>query len=367
MYIHVPWCKRRCPYCAFYVEVDRQTDWSGFITQLIHEKNARRPEYHGPMKTMFFGGGTPSRMPAALFKRLVSSLTEPSIAEIGIEANPEDVQSKQLEHWLDSGVNRISLGIQTFNQEYAHLLNRACTVSRAREIIDSVRESGVRSWSVDLMFALPNQSLDDLKKEVDNLLQCEPPHVSLYGLTYEPGTPFERARKNGKLSPVDDEIWRAMYEYIVATLRSAGLQRYEVSNFSRPGHESIHNQLYWSDMPYMGIGPSAHGYTSSGARTANPANVQTWLQLGQFDGYRETPTKEQAALDMLVSGLRSRNGVSLGRMAEKTGFTIDVSPLHSWFQKGLIRLADDHLMVMDDGFPLTDALSRQLVHHLVPR
>src|SRR5690606_28964223 len=179
---------------------------------LLAEHARRAPEYGPRAETVFLGGGTPSRLPPAALRRLLAGLPRERGAEVTVETNPEDAEDAWLEAAAEAGVTRISLGLQTFDPARARLLNRASSVERARETARRGAAAGFRSWSVDLIFALPGQTLDDLEVDLGAVLETEPPHVSLYGLTFEPGTPFERARARGRLVPVRDELWRAMYD-----------------------------------------------------------------------------------------------------------------------------------------------------------
>ena len=365
IYIHVPWCRTRCPYCAFYVEPDRgDVAWQRFIDAVHREYALRRPLLEGPAATLSLGGGTPSRMPAELLTPLLSPFDVLPGGEISVEMNPDDVEQGWLAAAKIAGVTRVSLGIQTFNPDFAHLLNRAHTVHQAHQVVQQVRSLGFRTWSIDLMFALPGQSLNDLALDLDAVLAEDPPHVSLYGLTYEPGTAFYRARAAGKLPQPPDHLWRDMYDLLVERLDRAGLYRYEVSNFARPGHESAHNQGYWSDTPYLGLGPGAHGYAPDGRRWMNIADAAVYLSSADPTLHWDEPTPLSTATDHLVGGMRGIHGVHLERLKTRTGLHIKPSLLRGLIDGGMIAEKGARIHLTNDGFPIADAVVRKLVDGL---
>ncbi|MFK7926923.1 MAG: radical SAM family heme chaperone HemW [Myxococcota bacterium] len=367
VYLHVPWCTRRCPYCSFYVEVDRGPDHADFVRSCTIELDLQRPQFAelGPPHTVSFGGGTPSRLPAEHLKALLDHIQPRADAEISLEANPEDLDPATLHRLLTAGVNRLSIGLQTFQAQHARLLNRASTVQQASQSLRDVAAAGFSSWSVDLIFGLPGQTLDDLNADLDAIEAAQPPHVSLYGLTFEPGTPFDRARQKGALTPLDDDTWRDLADRIDERLGQMGLHRYEVSNFAKPGHESRHNELYWTDRPYLGIGPSAHSYGPAGHRWQAPADLAQWKgAAGTVQ--RDQPTHEQAATDLLISTLRGRQGVPLARLQRRTGLTVSNTVIAPLLGAALIESDGHYLSLTARGIAVTDGVIEQLVRGLQP-
>lgn len=367
LYVHVPWCKRRCPYCAFYVEVDRDAEKDAFVDRILAEHAERSAPFRalGPPSTLFFGGGTPSRLSPEQLGRIIQGLDLPEDAEISAEANPEDLSPDFLAGLRGAGITRLSVGLQTFSRTFARLLNRASTVDQARDAIAMVREAGFVSWSLDLIFALPDQTLEDLLDDLQELVAAAPPHVALYGLTFEPGTPLTRARDRGKLEETDDDTWRMMLDVISDMLGEAGLQRYEVSNFARPGHESRHNSLYWHDRPYLGLGPSAHSYAPDGTRWRNVKDLARWSVEDDPRDEVETPDTWQAATDLLVSGLRGRDGVSLDHLRHRTGLRPDPAVLAALVASRLLVQGDGRLRLTDQGVAVCDGLVDRLARSLV--
>lgn len=285
--------------------------------------------------------------------------------EISMECNPEDITTQQLQAWHSIGIHRLSIGMQTLNPKFAHLLNRGCTTEYARDILQEVKNTPWRSWSIDLIFALPGQSLDDLNQDLDAVLELAPPHVSLYGLTWEEGTPFSLALAQGKMKAVSDDEWRNQYDLIRNRLLANGFEQYEVSNFAKPGHQSQHNLLYWSDAPYLGLGPSAHGYRLDGTRTQHAPDIVQYLKNPTVKTHQ--PSADQQALDMLIGGIRSTAGLDTQRLYSKTGLGIETERIRQLTKQGLITVKNGRIIPTHDGFPLSDAIVDFLTKGLVPQ
>lgn len=366
VYVHVPFCRRRCPYCAFYVEVDRGTDWSAFSDRVVREIGNRRVAYSGAASSVFFGGGTPSRMPAEHFARILAAIPRTPDAEVTAEINPEDVDPATLAALRAAGVTRASVGLQTFDPRFAPLLNRACTIERAAEVAAEVASAGFASWSADVMFGLPGQQLDDLRADLDALLRADPPHVSLYGLTIEEGTPFERAVERGTFAPADDDLWRGMYDFLREKLADRGYEQYEVSNFARPGHRSRHNRLYWTDRPYLGVGPSAHGLTPDGTRYTNRADIGFYLRSDDPTDTSEPFEPRARATDLLISNLRHTDGLDLDHMARVTGLRPRESAVRALVDAAVLSRDGQIIRLAPDGFPLADGIAGRLADALGP-
>lgn len=363
VYVHVPWCRRRCPYCAFYVEVDRGGDRHAFAERVLTEAATRGGPFQalGAPDTLFFGGGTPSRLSPEVLRRLIRGLAPAAAAEVTIETNPEDVDEAWPDAALEAGITRPSLGVQTLDPRFARLLNRACTIDHAAETLSRIAAAGFVSWSVDLIFALPGQTLADLDADLDRLLAQSPPHVSLYGLTYEPGTPFTRARDQGRMPEIDDGLWREMYTRIVERLAVAGLERYEVSNFAKSGHRSRHNRLYWTDRPYLGLGPAAHGYRPDGSRYANLRDVAAWLAAADPTAEQDPPDPETQAVDLLVSTIRGVDGVPLAPLAA-LGYTLDPAVIAAL--GGFVTADATRIALAGEGWFVADAVTARLTRAL---
>jgi oxygen-independent coproporphyrinogen-3 oxidase len=334
-------------------------DADPFVRKVLQDR-ARESAFVGRPLPLAFGGGTPSRLPPDDLGRLVAALGP--TGETSLEANPEDVTPDWLDGVLAAGVDRISLGVQSLRSHVARRLGRAHTVTQARAAMALLARSAARTWSVDLIFAVPGQTVADLGHDLDDVLDAGAPHVSVYGLTIEDGTRFATATARGRMPSVDDASWREMYDLLVGRLRAAGLERYEVSNFARPGHRSVHNGLYWSDRPYLGLGPSAHSYAPDGERWVEAADLAAWL--GGDAPARERPSPVVAATDLRVSGLRSVDGLALAALETRTGCTIDPEVVARLVGGGLLRPDPGHLALTDAGFPLCDGIVARLAASL---
>ena len=226
VYVHIPWCRLRCPYCAFTIAVDASPPHRAYTDAVIREWGRRAASFEGRPSSVYFGGGTPSLAPPAEIARILAALAPLPDAEVSLEANPGALAAP-LAEFRDAGVTRLSLGVQSFDPWVARRLGRGHTSDDARALVESAQSTGFRSVSFDLMFAVPGQTVERFSADVDAILELRPDHVSLYGLTIEPGTAFARAKRPA----VDDDTWRAMYDLVVERLDDGGIHRYEVSNF----------------------------------------------------------------------------------------------------------------------------------------
>ena len=364
-YVHVPWCRVHCPYCAFYVVTGEPSGTDRFVERVLEEWSLRRTWFEGPAHTLYLGGGTPSRLAPSALARLVQGIERAPDAEVTAEANPEDLTEDWLTEVRGAGIDRISLGVQSFIPRVARRLGRGHTQPQAVDAVARLQAAPLRSWSLDLIFAVPGQTMADLDADLDIIVDTQAPHVSLYGLTIEPGTPFARAHRRGSLPEVPEDHWHDMYSHIVARLQAAGLVRYEISNFARPGHESRHNTLYWTDQPYLGLGPAAHSYRPDGARWANPRDLREYLTSRRPALDIEHPTPRQAAADLLVSGLRGVTGLSRARLTEKTGLAVHPDTVRILVQGKLLVEHGDRMALGPRGFALADGVARRLLDTLI--
>ena len=362
VYVHVPWCASRCPYCSFNVFVHPDPPYDRWVAGVKRDWAAVQDRLEGPLHSVYFGGGTPSLAPPEAIADLLEAIHPPSAAEITLEANPATITPDSLSAFRAAGINRVSVGVQTFNPRFARLLSRGHSVHAARELVGMVAAAGFRSWSVDIIFALPGQTLTDLQEDLDDILATAPPHVSLYGLTIKSNTPFERAQAQGKLLLPDEDTWRAQYDHIVATLKHAGLQRYEVSNFARPGHRAVHNEATWRGGHYAGLGPGAHGFLSDGVRTKMHDDLETWL--ADPCGQSERPDSWQAAVDFLLSTLRHIDGTDQALLRARTGHSVRTAAKTALVRAGLLHEQGEQLRLTMEGWPLADGITWQLCEAL---
>lgn len=362
IYVHSPWCRTRCPYCAFNVFLDKTADYDQWLSSIHRAWEIESTHFSGLAHSLYFGGGTPSLTPPAVIGRLINDLPLSPEAEITLETNPGTVDPKALDAMVTVGVNRLSIGIQTFNRSHAKRLGRGHTVDQALALAQMANTLGFKTWSMDLMFALPHQTESELEKDLAMVLELSPPHISLYGLSIEPNTPFDRAAQSGSLTTPEPDLWRRMYDRIVDTLVTAGWERYEVSNFARPGHRAVHNEAVWRGGHYAGLGPGAHGFRPSGERTIGPPNLQQWLEDPNPDVTR--PTRHEHAMDRILSTLRHSQGLDLNALRTESGLTIEDQTLRALTATGSLRLVDAHLQLTPEAYPIADGIVRRLIEGL---
>lgn len=363
VYVHIPWCRTRCPYCAFTIVVDRDSPKHAYTLALLRQWEAVAPQFPSPPTTLAFGGGTPSLHPPEDLTTIIRTI-QPT-GEVSLEANPGQVSPALLDAWREAGVTRLSVGVQTFSRRHARLLNRGHTVEDAEALLRDVARAGFRSWSADLIFATPGQTLAELDADLDALLAAGPPHVSLYGLTAEEETPYGRAVASGRITPADEHAWRAAYERVVSRLEDAGLARYEVSNFARPGHRSTHNEHYWRGRPYAGLGVGAAGYWPDGARTQGPEDVAAYIADPVGTCAIERPSPADAAVDWLVGTTRHVDGLALDELRAR-GFTLRDDVVRGLVRAGLLQTTPTGLGLTPAGFPVADGVLSRLADALTP-
>ena len=333
VYIHIPYCLQICPYCDFtkYELGTARVDPKSYVSLLHREIQAKAPRWLGgqnekPLDTIYFGGGTPSLLEPHLILSVIDALANAgfprkSLAEVTIEIDPATVDGTRLDQYLAMGVNRFSVGAQTFNDRLLKIAGRKHSAQETVELLKLLRDRGV-NYSFDLLFALPTQTLEELKADVVTALSFEPSHLSAYCLTVPENHPMAKGR-------APDEEQTVMFDLVESRLREAGIERYEISNFAKPGFESQHNLRYWTDQPYWGLGVSSHSYMTPGQHAAAPWGTRFWnaasLQAyersvqalsDEWDPVRDVPEsdlealkKHQALTDFCHTSLRLTRGL----------------------------------------------------------
>jgi len=359
LYLHVPFCARRCSYCDFAIAVRRSTPSAAYVDAILkewvqwqeHSAWATSPT----LETIYFGGGTPSRLDPAAIDRLVNQLAadrsvEPDV-EITLEANPEDVTPERAAAWRTGGVTRVSLGAQSFDPHVLRWMHRSHSADQIPRAVEAVRSAGIPELSLDLIFGLPAALERSWEADVEQALALQPEHLSLYGLTIEPHTVLERWTRRGELTPVDEERYAREFLSADARLTDAGFEHYEVSNAGREGHRARHNSAYWRRAPYIGLGPSAH----SGFDNERQWNLREWTSYERAVGEgassvggREHLTPEQVRLENLYLGLRTRDGV--------VATMVSPAVRQTWIVEGWARAACDRLVLTPEGWLRLDAL-----------
>lgn len=327
VYVHVPFCRHRCGYCNFTVLAGRDDLAPAYLEAVEREMSwLGQPR---PVDTLFVGGGTPTHLEPAQLARLLDRTAHwfPPTAgyEWSVEANPGDLRPEILDTLAAAGVTRLSLGVQSFDDRKLRTLERDHRAEQVLRVLDAARPR-FESLSLDLIFAVPGESLDDWQRDLRTAAGTPIDHVSCYGLTFERGTRFWGRRLRGHLAPLAEELELQMYELAIDTLESAGFEHYEVSNFARPGHRCRHNEVYWRGEPYFAVGPGAARYVG-GRREVNHRSTTTWLQrirAGQSPvAESEQLAPEPSARERMVLGLRMRAGVDRDDFQRRTGFELD--------------------------------------------
>ena len=329
-YVHVPFCIHRCGYCDFTVIADRDDLIETYLNCLQQELKVARAQLQSTrLDTLFIGGGTPSYLPAVSLKQffdmLSASLPLAPQAEFSIECNPEEFTSDRMDVVAEAGVNRVSLGVQSFQPQHLLTLERRHSPADIAEVMQRLRDRRLNNISLDLIFAIPGQSLSEWKQTLQHAIDLQPTHVSTYGLTFEKGTAFWTRRNKQLLKPADEELERAMYQYAMEFLPDHGYQQYELSNFAKPGFECQHNRVYWDAAEYFGFGPGAASYLN-GIRACNHRSVRTWIKRIQSKsspiGEQEELSAELRAREAVMLGLRQISGIDLAAYAAQHERTV---------------------------------------------
>ncbi|MCB8821883.1 radical SAM family heme chaperone HemW [Microvirga rosea] len=372
VYVHWPFCASKCPYCDFnshvrHQPVDQERFLSAFRREIAHTA-ARIPGR--TVTSVFFGGGTPSLMRpetvGAILDAIGGAWTVDSGAEITLEANPTSVEAERFRGYRQAGINRVSLGVQALNDPDLKRLGRMHSVEEALAAV-RVAASIFDRYSFDLIYARPGQTPQAWAAELRQAIGHAVEHLSLYQLTIEPGTWFERLFNAGKITIPDEETGRALYDVTQETCEKHGLPAYEISNHARPGAESRHNLLYWRYGEYAGIGPGAHGRLVTGnARlaTSTEKHPETWLSLVEREGHgvidEEVLTTEAAGDEFLLMGLRLKEGIDPRRFEAFTGRSLQESRVLTLEEEGLIHRDSQRLRVTPTGFPVLNAVIAEL-------
>src|SRR5919109_773826 len=321
VYIHVPFCARRCSYCDFAIAVRRATPVDEFVRAVAAEIDVRSPDrapasWHAD--TVYLGGGTPSRLGASGIRALMDSLRERltivANAEVTIEANPDDVSPEGTRAWKDAGVNRVSLGAQSFDPKALAWMHRTHATDQIAHAVEAARIAGIENVSLDLIFALPTSLGRAWRDDLERAIDLEPSHISLYGLTIHERTPLSRWRERGEVAEAPDEVYAEEFLLAHEMLTDAGFEHYEVSNYARPGMRSRHNSCYWLGIPWAGIGPAAHEFDGA-RRRWNVGPYAQWVRAvrgGQdpIEGEEVLSTENRNA-ERVYLGLRTSEGLVL--------------------------------------------------------
>jgi len=359
LYVHVPFCAGKCDYCAFYsVPVPDTAPMRLWLDRILRQLEENAPRL-GTAETVYFGGGTPSLLPEDILLRLFAAVREtaPRASEISIEANPFTVTPEKAAV-LTSFANRVSLGVQTFDRSLLESIGRRSHAGPdPREAVRNLREAGLRNLGLDLMYALPGETPELWRRDLELALELGPEHVSAYSVTPEPGTPFA-ARVAG--TPEDDAASEAMWEQAGEILGKAGLPRYEISNYARPGFESRHNSNVWHGQTYLGLGPAACSFDGTD-RWTQTADLRAWLD-GTPPEYDRIPRRARLG-EILMMGLRTVRGWTREEYEAAAGCSWDCfeEELNALAGRGLVKLSDDAVVPAERGLAFWNDVAESLV------
>lgn len=368
LYIHIPYCHSKCAYCDFY-SMPKLDTMEEYVNAIINEMRIRKNEISPtPITTIYIGGGTPSILPLFLLEIIVTEINKlygSNFDEFTIEANPEDITEEWVKGIIELGINRVSMGIQSFSDIELKAINRRHTSLQALSAIETIRNYGITNISGDLIFGLPLQDIKSWEQSLDKLLSLQLPHFSAYLLSYEPGTKLYAQIISGKIVEASEEMVTQMYQLLTDKAKSSGYQHYEISNYSLPHHRAIHNSNYWNNEPYIGIGVSAHSFDGINRRY-NPSDIKQYLSSlshNKLCCIIEAESKIDRYNDMIITRLRTSDGIDLQMLKNNW------SNFYKNFLKTAEILALDNKIILSEStiyipesqMLLSDAIMREFI------
>ncbi len=364
IYIHIPFCSTKCGYCDFY-SIIRLTDKTDFIAGLRKEISQRCKEISDYPTTIYFGGGTPSMLTIAdfqlIFETLRTHFSFEQIQEITVEVNPDDVTETYIQSLADLGVNRISMGIQSFNNRLLKFMNRRHDSKQAIRAVETIKKAGITNISIDLIYGIPGMQMHEWQDSIHQALQLNVTHISAYHLTFEPDTPFYKRLQKNEIQEINDDVSLQQYQILVETLKENGFIDYEISNFCKSGFESKHNSNYWTGSSYLGLGPSAHSYHQN-IRRWNVSDLNTYIESIQQEKScfeEENLTENDVYNETIMLNLRTKKGLDIEVFRHK------FSPKYIEFFESILEqkllnkevlIHNTHLCVTESSKFLTDKI-----------
>lgn len=371
IYLHIPFCKQACHYCDFHFSTS--LGLKGRLVDAIVRELELRQNYLGPnvtLETIYFGGGTPSLLTAAelnqVFEAIHRHFAVAPQAEITLEANPDDLSAAKLQELQAAGINRLSIGLQSFYEPHLRLMNRAHTAEESTTAVHRAQDAGFENISIDLIYGVPAPGHHIWEADLANAFALGVPHVSAYALTIEPDTAFGRRLQKGTFVAPPDEFVATQFEMLLSQLRAHGYEQYEISNFCQPGRESRHNSNYWRGVPYLGLGPSAHSFDGRSRQYAvanNPQYVTAVLERGEVPATIEHLSPLDQANEYLLTTLRTSGGCDLGHLRDALGFDLLATRadyLRSLAEQGMATLEHNVLRLTNAGKLLADHITLEL-------
>ena len=370
IYIHVPFCKTRCAYCDFFSTTLHDMK-SRYVDALCQELAMRRNYLHDePVGTLYFGGGTPSQLSEKDFRVIFNRIQEvyglEACEEITLEANPDDLTDDYMEMLTTLPFNRISMGIQTFHEPTLQLIGRRHTAQEAIEAVHRCRQHGFNNISIDLIYGLPGETLEQWKEDLQTAFSLKVQHISAYHLTYEQGTRLWQMLQRKEICEVDEDTSVELFRILCEEMQKAGYEHYEISNFALPGYRSRHNSAYWHEVPYLGCGPGAHSFDGD-SREWNVSSLQKYieaLEQGQRDYEQETLDKDTRYNEFIMTRLRTCEGFSLNDLHQRFGQAYHDYCLHlatPFLRQGLLLQKENTLRLSREGIFVSDDIISDLM------
>lgn len=369
LYIHVPFCASRCIYCDFYSSTYGERMREDYVCALEQELSARASEAEGrSLHTIYLGGGTPSQLRPShlqrIFRAIHNNYKVSADAEITFEANPDDVTPELLQSLQAQGVNRVSLGVQTFDDKVLRFIHRRHTARQVRDAVNLIRTCLTTNISVDLIYGLPVKSQDALvlwQHDLDCAFSLPVTHLSAYALSYEEGTKLYKLREEGQVHEASDEVSLAMYEMLLDRAQVEGFEHYEISNFAQPGFRSRHNSSYWRGIPYIGCGPGAHSYDGRSTRRQNHPDVVQYAQKSPCVPHTlESLSLSNIYDELVMTRLRTEEGLPLSLLSSARRSYL-LRQARKYVDRGWLSLTSDHLSLTRTGLFLSDGIMADLM------
>ena len=353
IYVHIPFCKKRCLYCDFFSTtlLARRKE---YVAALLQEIAQRKDEASEPVRTIYIGGGTPSCLDAEDIRRILNAIGSTDATEITMELNPGDATEEYMHALRAAGINRLSIGIQSFQDELLQTIGRRHDRLQAIQAVQMAQEAGFENLSIDLMYALPCQTMGQWKADIETALRLNIQHISCYGLMYEQGTTLTKMKEDGRITPIDEDTENAMYDYLCEQLQQAGFVHYEVSNFALPGYEAKHNSAYWDHTPYIGVGAGAHSYIAP-VRSWNPSDLNAYIAgitAHNLQRESETLSEEDLYNERIMLGLRTNQGIPQ---------TLLRTDIRSYTEAGLLTVQDGRVIATQKGIHILNCIIEELM------
>ncbi len=371
IYIHIPFCKKKCIYCDFYSlpDLSKINDYCEVLKMELKNRVAELGAES--VHTVYFGGGTPSLLPLSKIEEIINCIkaetNRSDFDEVTIEVNPDDVSVALIESYKKLGINRISMGVQSFNDEELKFLRRRHDAKEALEAVEFIKKGGIDNISLDLIYGIPGQTIATWMNSLNTIVSLDVPHISCYNLSYEEGTPLYALRKAGKVMECSEDLCLEMGEVLISTLKGNGYEHYEISNFAKPGFYSKHNSSYWDFTPYLGIGVSAHSYDGT-SRRYNPFNIKTYMDSIRVKGTafeEEVLDIAQKYNEYVMLRLRTKRGLSKNYIYSNFPDVITKyfdSNISKFIGQNLLFICGDNIGLSEKGFTISDMIIRDLIY-----